>query len=527
MQPSPPRGFESTPQAPKNTNPFQAHPKIKPFISRYCQEKNLNENILTRLSILRSKALKGVKFQSNTKQGFSAKHNRRFREILREQNSLSRLCYQFLSYRLLENLCSASKLESLSCLTFSNLNLFNQGRFYRHLKVLLKFLVSLKNLANFSVQSSFHSFGDPKILFRLLRSLLCLKKLQSFSLNGVALRPFCVNDEQIFFSSLQKMTQLRTLKLSFEGSILYDEQNIMNKLALVLPKLTHLVEIDLDFTNGQIIIQESALLKLFQSFRTISSLSDISLNFSKCFVFRRHNDEVLRNCLLCLNPSSIRNLNLGFYTNLHSESLVKIFQVFSRFTSLSVLHLNLRNCETINDKDTSQLCEALSRLISLSSLCLIFPHKAEAEVIVRNIASTLKVLKNLQQLKLKLTGEIRTSPSQFQGFFSSLRNLRSLKSFDMDFSWNQSIQDDVLEGLGEALKELTDLQALSLDFSYNKKITHIGIEGLCCGIGQRYSLSSLTFNLVDLEGRSERSMESIARIFRSLDSLWSVDLSLY
>jgi len=336
-----------------------------------------------------------------------------------------------------------------------------------------------------------------------------------------------LNSCVIFY--LSKMTQLCSLKISFQRSLRTTQEGsiIMNPLALLLPKLTQLTQIDLNFAGREKVIQRSSLLNLFQSLQTTKKLSSLSLDLSLVSIVHDIDEETLADCLLCLDPSSMRKLDLDLYENISSKGIPRIFKALQRLTSLDQLRLNLSSCEKMTGKGMSELSLTLRSFVSLSSLCLIFPSKAEAEEIIGNVASALKILRNLQQLKLGFVGQIPTSTSEFQQLFKSLVDLKSLRSLELDFSSNQLINHDILEGFSETLKELTALKPLSLDFQYNGNITNLDVERLSCAIGHLHGLSALTLTFADILGIDEEAIESVARALRSLHSLWSVNLGFF
>ncbi len=171
----------------------------------------------------------------------------------------------------------------------------------------------------------------------------------------------------------------------------------------------------------------------------------------------------------------------------------------------------------------NQLSEALGSVISLSSLRLVIPPGTEAKSMIGNVALALKTLLDLHHFKLEIGGKIQASPCQLQEFFSSIKGLKFLKFLEID---SRFVQDDFVEGLGETLQELTSLKALTFNSYWNEEMTAVGIQHLCCGIGKRNGLLSLILNVAECK-IDEQAIEIIAGTIRSLDSLWSVNLSLH
>jgi len=428
-------------------------------------------------------------------------------KIFQTQNIISGTSYSLHHKTALQNSFFASRMKNKSAsLSSFKLEIWNKID-HPESKTLFKSLASMKNLQDFEVSLDFCDFLATHHLHFLFDHLLCAKKLTRFTFLASSCQGFELN---ALCSLLARSPQLQTLALSFDSSV-DDCDQFINTLTPALSKLTSLTQIHL-FPTGSGPIQAETLKKFFMTLSTIKSLTDISLFVDFC------DENPLAECLQYLNASSIRKLRLNTYRNLANKDLIQISQALEKFTSLHLFYLDLSRSPGISDMGLTQLCSALGRLKSLTSLSLLFPK------FTQNIAPALKSFQNLVYLKLSFkTAE--PSYDQVQELSSSLKMLKFSLKF-IEVSLPGSFSDSMIESLAEALKELTLLRHLSLDFRFTHDITARGVEALGSAMQRLTNLSSLCLSFVNSKEIDKAAIVALSQALQSLPSLYSIELDL-
>jgi len=299
--------------------PPTTHPKIKPLIHLYPRERYLNEENLQNSLILRSKASRVITTRRAKHRRPSSKFVRKYTELLRAQNSLSRSNCRLQNHCVFENVYLSSQFKNLS-LSISSLNLQIQDSEMSGIvpRILLKRLRLLKSLTRVKISFISFDFRDSRTFARLFKSLLWLKKLKDFSLNFILGGHSKGNQMDIISKYLQRLTQLRALQLNFymsmnppdNGDI--QSSDILNNLPSLLLKLTHLTKVHLNFL-GRKNIEAEALHELFKSLQTLKNLSDFTLNLPLVIPTNQNPSEMLSESLVYLNESSLRKLSLHLH----------------------------------------------------------------------------------------------------------------------------------------------------------------------------------------------------------------------
>jgi len=189
-------------------------------------------------------------------------------------------------------------------------------------------------------------------------------------------------------------------------------------------------------------LQAEKIVKLFLTFSTIKTLTDIALFLdSHEGIYETTSLEPLPEGLLYFNASSTRKLVFDLYKNVTNKGFIEISQALEKFTSLEILRHDLPDFPGITDEGLIQLGSALSRLASLASLGLLFSS------FTQNFALALKSLPKLIHLKLGFKNA-NPSEGQVQQLSSSLKALKSsLKFLDITFAWQSVLLDSMLESL--------------------------------------------------------------------------------
>jgi len=442
-----------------------------------------------------------------------------FLKIFNTRHLLSKLFCELYMYSQHENFlsfnnsCLCSKLRTLSPF-LSSLSLQMTSLNESLLKALNKSLPTLKNLQHLNIVFDSNSQKIPESFSKLLESLLHLKKLTSLcvtsNLQGTEL--------VILLASFKMLTNLRTLQLTFWES---DEKSL-NYLASILPNFKSLAQINLILRGGAgegKRIEGETVVKIFKSFQTMKSLSDISFKLFK-FIVNQSDSEPLAEGLACLDHHLLQKLNLFLnQQNVNNQSLSRISQALSKFASLKIFQLNLLDCTNVTNQGIADLSSVLSTLTSLTSLAILVKFDIAVEFMVRDIASALKSLPNLVNLRLDFSSYKRNTHDQVQQLFLGLKNLARLRFIQIDLSDQKSLSDATLEILGNSLKELTLLKSLSFNFNGTDFFTTQGVEALCYGVKDLQNLSYLTLNLRYNKEIDEKAVEKIVEMLQSRSTL--------
>ena len=465
----------------------------------------------------------------------SPKFIRRYTELLKAQDLLSKLNYHDLRPQAFENVYIASQFKNLSS-TMSSLQLQFQGNLMpeRVQKIFFTRLASLKNLTQVKISFIYFNFKDSKVLSRLFKSLLYLNKLKNLSLRFNGGGRSKGNQVDIIAKYLRRLTQLQALQLDFgrsmspppDGDI--QSKDILDHLPFVFSKLTNLTKVGIS-AEGRKQIEAQALIEIFKGLQNLKNLSDLTFHLPLTLApYENPSDpETLSRCFASLNMSSIRKLNLHPYAIVDFVSLGELSRTLGKFTSLNTLCFSLYNSVAATEKSLADLGSALASLTSLYSLHLIFPYSKDVEFGgIGRIASALNLLQNLLELRLDFTRDSDIQLVELQQISTSLGNLARLQYLDLSFAFRKSLPDLAVISLSESLQKLVLLKSLSLNFRECMVITKTGINAIVGAIENLDGLSSLTLNFTKNPHIDDKVVNRIGLLLLSLPSLYSISLSL-
>jgi len=449
-------------------------------------------------------------------------------KVLKTQEKLSNLHFALDTLKHTENKLLLPTMRYFPSL--SSLRLQFSGNFQNDeipQEILLKSLASLKHLNHLDLTLFFLVLDDATVLKKLMKTIRKLRRISSLSLIFFNCYGFTPSHYNVLLSDLAKTNQLRTLKLSFDNSEDLSNSDI-EIFAAALPKLSLLTKIDLIF-EGQRMIQEPALVRLFKAFQSLKNLSDLALNLQGCG-FAYCADGGVGSTLesfRCLVGTSVQKLTLSLFQNLSSQNLQELSETLKEMALLQSLSLNMHGSYGIISKSITSFGSALACLTSLTSLSLHFPSGILHKNLVGGIASALMSLQNLISLKLEFRLDNETEDQHFQSLFANFKNLKSLKYLDIQVVDQETITDTSLQVLGESLKELSLLKSLSLDFTDVPLITSKGAEAILSGIQEGPSnLFNLNLKYNNDENLSQAALRKLGEALQALVSLYSVDLYL-
>lgn len=450
--------------------------------------------------------------------------NKQLPKTMTSQHQLSKIEHEFkpLFFGVPTSIISFfSQIKNLQSLTTFNLQVSQFFRFHTTscLKPLIKSLASLKKLSNLNIIIE-NSIKDLELLKMLFKYLQRIKTLTSISLSFCLFNSMPTSTLDGLSSGLAKLLQLRNLELHFEEPFeLHGE--MINKLALVLPRLHLLAKIDIRFDEFS--TDADAILNLFSCLKKIKTLSDISLAIRH--KPRNNSEDPISQGLSLLDPSCIQKLSLQARQHFDNNGLIQFSEALKKFIYLQTLQLGLYISRPYPREGIAALLPAICSLASLSSLT-IYLDSLTSKKIIQDITVLFKGLKNLVRFELQISRF--TSPARQEDVQRLFTNFRFLKRFLRFFSLSypsKTFTDKNLETLAESLKEMTLLENLSIGFSYAALITNQGVEALACSIKTLMNLSGLKIWLRKNDNLDNQAICQIAQILRELPCLYSVNFN--
>jgi len=531
--------FQS-PQAPFSSlyEPMQASNnfKVKPIILRDYRVHHLYENNLRKDHRNYSKALDSVQFQisrskTSWRQGqtgpfsmSSVQNAKNLLKILEAQHPPQRLDCSFYDCSFFQKAYFFSKIRRFTSLLFLQLNFDFFSNQQQPSDIFTKWLYSLKSLSHFQIELHKLNVKTTKILHQLFRCLFSLKKLTSLSLTFASCQNFKSPQLHLLSSYLKKFTKLRALNLRLISIKEIDEKSLENLASSLsclqgltkisfhirgkMPAMGYWLEKDVKFS--------SILLKVFGSFQRMKSLSDLDLNFSNSRVTYDNNPVLIARGLFHLQQLPIRKLKLTPYEEFGNRDLRETIEILKFYKCLTIVCFDLTACPHVTKNGLAELTLPLTELSSLSSLHFIPRHFYRS---TEGIASAIKYLYNLVELKLGLSGKYASDDSQIEKFSSILKDLKSLKYLDLSFEGQESLSDRAMESLSQALKDLVLLQKLKLAFENVPQLTNEGIKCLTDGIQKLKNLKDLSLFLWFHWQPDEKGVELIGQALRCLPCL--------
>jgi len=358
-------------------------------------------------------------------------------------------------------------------------------------------MTCLQTLDLYSKSLNDASKVGTKSIFRNLKRLTSLLKI---NLDLTRLKPASDNELKILNKSLKKLTNLKSINLKFppltgeKGLQILSEciqkvallQNMsldlracgritsedMESISHGLKRLTSLRILDFNF-QGSHEITESKLKTLGEGLKGLTSLETINVNF------QGNNFLGFLSGLVALKKTLKANVFLWSFScnpsdcsEIEDETLKKIIEGLSQFTSLDSLSLDFPACNRITEKGLKSISEGLKKLTSLHSLSLNFSHCSKIDSQgVESIGEGLKMLTSLRTLNLHFQSmESAISATSLNSISEGLKGRICLQSMTLDLSWGNSIPDEWLKNFGECLMGLTSLHTLKL-FFYSCKIS--------------------------------------------------------
>jgi len=428
------------------------------------------------------------------------------------QDSLSKFSYFPPSQLPFENVFLFSKLKYLSSLHTIELS-FQTNL----LDTLYKNLPGLKNLTHFKMSIP---FTNSKCMGELLHSLQRLNKLTSLLLNFQSkchLGPGELNDLPRFLKCLK---QIRSLELIFSKLKGLSDEDLVS-ITSVFPKRPLLSQVSLHFSTGKT-IKGSTLVRIFHNLRNVS---DITLILHDCSVIQEKGFCALAKGLKLLNFSLVQNLGIHLPHNLDSESFLRVSDALKKFTSLYSLHLNFLGCFPLSNQGMEFICSALESLSSLHYLSLTIPFSNTGDLIIGNIASVLKSLQNLIQLKLNFPHDMKTSHDQICQLFTNIGILTSLQSLEISLMNPKELSDDCLQVLSQSLRKLLLLKELALSFNSASFITVIGVGAIADSLKELQKLTFLGLAIQYSQKLNEEAIEKITEALCWLPLLYSTSFA--
>jgi len=272
-------------------------------------------------------------------------------------------------------------------------------------------------------------------------------------------------------------------------------------------------------------IQAETLLKFFKSFQTMTTLTDITLDFKRCVVAGYTHIDPFAEGLLCLAGSCLQKLNLYLpQQSTDSQKLIQIFQALRQLTSLKSFHLDLSYCFRISYQARTEFISTLGILTGLTSLSLFVDDSQNSESLASDIAYASPYLSKLVNLSLQFSIDGYTTSDHTQRLFSSLEALSCLQHLHIRLQHKNCLSDAAFTSLAESLKKLSSLKSLCLNFWSTRVVTKTGVETLCCSLKELHNLSSLTLNLGGNKNIDQAIVDKIAKVLQVLPCLYYVSL---
>jgi len=506
----------STPPPSNSLSP--SFPKMKsPFTQFVYNNYTINSHNLTNSQMTRSKTAKGLTWSFRNYTESFPERTRKAAYIIQNQTSLSKLKLILDSQRTFENHLLLFQTQHLPSLTTLELDINRKSiSIIDAFKVLAIYLPHLRNLATLIITFNFTTLPGLQSFYRLLKSIKTLRNLTNLSLTFMC--PVNMKDSylDLLASQLCKLTHLHSLTLVFDNSKQLTNHSI-NSLALTLSKLSLLKKIQITLSGFNKIpnmVTSSTILQFFSSFQALKNLTDITLDLKRSMIFRETQADLLSEGFLSLKDSSqIQRLSLLFEKEHPLPALANLIQTLSRFSSLTMLHLDFHFCH-LSTIENSLL--QLQTFPSLSSLSLEFSSFLALPSLVTDVASTIKPLTALKSLKLDLSHFKLVQDEQIIMLSESLTGLTSLLYLDINLSGNELLTNKSIENLAVSFKGLTLLKSLCLHLDSVNLIGNQAVEVLAEALS---SLKNLAFLSLDFENNKNIDQKGLARLVEALAGL--------
>jgi len=310
------------------------------------------------------------------------------------------------------------------------------------------------------------SFNQVALLTPLRQScqfpmtlLLLAPNLLQLEINRAAVTLLSsLNSNQICITPiLERSIHLKRLKLTFEA--FSPSENDCTKFCGVLAKLTKLKEISLEFSVILKSNMEDQLHTIFIALHALPVLAAISLKA------RTIHEKFSKLCEYLASFTNLRELNIDAYFDVtENENFNLKTNIFSGFTNLSSLNLNIRSAPQFQDllPIKKVITHSINSLKHLENLSLCFSevknglNGQEFDDIARCVNS------NLQTLKF-LTVDAPTcyvGNKQFIKFMLTLPNCGKLEELTLILYTTKSVSEEFLFPAIESLGRVKNLRKL-------------------------------------------------------------------
>ncbi|KAL4476391.1 hypothetical protein ABPG74_010124 [Tetrahymena malaccensis] len=369
--------------------------------------------------------------------------------------------YDLDCYAFIEELCR--NLQFLRNLKFLQLDIDLEKEIVQSSEFLTqlgKSLANLKDLENLSLFSFIPEIISEQELQQFKIQLEQLKKLESIKFDFV----FVQQDNQHFFkefaSFFTNVQQLQNLNLQLEFQI-----KMINEIDSIIPRiysLNNLKRIEIGIKD-QSNLSTRDIQQLQKDLMNLNSLNNLKLTFQflKSNLTQELNE--LLNASLSIETLEKLYFQIDFQQNQDFQFVIG--NSLKNPIKLSTFKLKLKNHNQYNEQIIDFqviLDENIQNLINLKKMYMEVNFIQMHESSYRNLGNLLKILKNLENLKIQSNCDM--NENLFIEFGQTFSNLSSLKRLQLGMLLNSFEQEKY--GFMDGISPLVQLEQLEIESLY-------------------------------------------------------------